>query len=71
MGTVRISGNWRNPSKMEFGDTLEVDNDGAIERTLDIPEAVYESIEGAIANNQTEGAIYRDDGVRFQWVLDR
>jgi hypothetical protein len=71
MATVRISGNWCNPNKLEWGGALTVDADGHIERLLDLPKAVYAAIEQAMAKGENEGAIYLQDGTRFQWFLDR
>ena len=71
MATVRITGNWRNPNKMEFGGTLEVDTEGQIERTLQIPEEVYLQIEDGIAKNVNEGTITQEGGVRYNWFVDR
>lgn len=71
MATVRISGNWRNPNKMEWGGAPEIDKNGKIERTIQIPEAIYQAIEQYIAQNQTEGSIRLPDGTRFDWFLDR
>ncbi len=71
MATVRISGNWRNPNKMELGGTFPLDKDGHIERGQDIPEEGFQKIERAIAQGNNEGAIYQEGGTRFQWLLDR
>jgi hypothetical protein len=71
MASVRISGNWRNPNKMEWGGSPPIDQDGRIERSIKIPEPVYEAIESAIAKGQVEGMINLQDGTRFQWLLDR
>jgi hypothetical protein len=70
MATVRISGNWRNPSKMEWGGALPLDEDGHIERSLALPEGVYEAIEDGIAQGNVEGSIYLPAGTRVQWSLD-
>ena len=70
MASVRITGNWRNPNKMELGGVLPVNKVGRIERFLEIPETVYELIESAIANNQSEGCIVQEAGVRYQWFFD-
>ena len=71
MASVRISGNWRNPNKMEWRGSPPIDQDGRIERSIKIPEPVYETIESAIAKGQVEGMIHLQDGTRFQWLLDR
>jgi hypothetical protein len=70
MASVCISGNWRNPNRMEFGGVLSVNKVGRIERSLEIPEGVYERIESAIAQNQSEGSIVQDGGIRYQWFFD-
>jgi hypothetical protein len=70
MATVRISGNWRNPNKMEWGGALEIDETGQIDRGLEIPEEVYLAIEEAIQGGNVEGNIHVEDGPRFHWVLD-
>lgn len=71
MATVRITGNWRNPNKMEWGGAPEIDDNGEIERTVKIPEEIYIAIEDYIAKGQTQGSIVRPDGTRFDWFLDR
>jgi hypothetical protein len=71
MATVRISGNWRNPSKMEWGGAPEIDEHGEIERSIKLPAGVYEAIEGAIAKGEIEGLIILEDDSRVQWQLDR
>jgi hypothetical protein len=71
MASVRISGNWRNPNKMEWGGAPAIDTDGRIERTVPIPEEIYQAIEDYIAGNQTEGSIVQPDGTRYDWFLDR
>ncbi len=71
MATVRISGNWRNPSKMEWGGAPTIDEDGHIERTIQLPEAVYEAIERGIAKGELDGIVVLPPGTRVQWQLDR
>ena len=71
MATVRISGNWRNPNKMEWGGAPEIDADGHIERSVKIPEAIYLAIEEYIQKGQVQGSIMKPDGTRFDWFLDR
>ena len=71
MATVRISGNWRNPNKMEWGGSPAIDDDGRIERSIKLPAGVYEAIEEAIAKSQTQGTVYLDAGQRVDWFLDR
>jgi hypothetical protein len=71
MASVRITGNWRSPNKMEWGGVAGIDKAGRIERSIQIPEPVYEAMEKAIAKGQIEGEIRLQDGTRFQWLLDR
>jgi hypothetical protein len=71
MATVRISGNWRNPNKMEWGGVLAVDNAGRVERSVELPEGVYEAIERAIAGDHVEGTVQLSRDQRVQWFLDR
>jgi hypothetical protein len=71
MATVRISGNWRNPNKMEWGGAPTIDDDGQIERTIKLPAGVYEAIEDAIARGEVEGMVVLPDNARVQWQLDR
>jgi hypothetical protein len=69
--TVRISGNWRSPQKMEWGGAPAIDREGRIERSINIPEAAYRKIEEGIAAGAVEGVVHLDGGVRFEWFLDR
>jgi hypothetical protein len=71
MASVRISGNWRNPNKIEWGGAPEIDTDGRIERTIDMPEAAYRAIEQAIAAGNVDGTIQLDRVTRVNWSLDR
>ncbi len=71
MATVRISGNWRNPNKMEWAGAPSIDDDGQIERTIKLPEGVYEAIEDAIARGNVEGTVVLPGSARVQWQLDR
>jgi hypothetical protein len=71
MPTVRISGNWRNPSKMELAGTLTIDREGRLERGLNLTEEVYQAIERALAEGKNEGAVYATDGTRVEWFADR
>jgi hypothetical protein len=71
MATVRITGNWRNPNKMEWGGAPEIDATGHIDRTVQIPEEIYLAIEEQIQRNQSEGRIVKPDGTRYDWFLDR
>jgi hypothetical protein len=70
MASIRISGNWRNPNKREWGGICPVDDAGRIERALDIPGEVYEAIERAIAGGGREGTFFREGDIRFDWLLD-
>jgi hypothetical protein len=71
MATVRISGNWRNPNKMEWGGTLAVDAAGKVERSIELPQGVYEAIERGIAQDHVEGTVQLSRDKRVQWFLDR
>jgi hypothetical protein len=71
MATVRISGNWRNPNKREWAGAPELDEEGHIERTIDIPEEAYQALEREIARGGSEGIVYLKDGTRFDWFVDR
>jgi hypothetical protein len=71
MTTVRISGNWRNPNKKEWAGAPDVDSNGHIARTIDIPEEAYQAIERALTTGNPEGTVYLADGTRFDWFLER
>jgi hypothetical protein len=71
MASVRISHNMRNPNKMDWAGAPELDDEGHIERTLNLPEALYESIEQAIAKGHVEGTVYLDQDTRVHWQADR
>jgi hypothetical protein len=71
MATVRISGNWRNPNKMEWGGALAVDATGKVERSIELSDGVYEAIERAIAQDHVEGTVQLSRDKRVQWFLDR
>jgi hypothetical protein len=70
-GTVRITGNWRNPNRMEWAGAPAVDAAGHIERGLAIPEEVYQVIEREIARGNVEGITFLPDGARVDWFVDR
>jgi uncharacterized damage-inducible protein DinB len=70
-GSVRISGNWRNPSKKEWAGVAKVDEAGHIERSLPLPDDGYLAIERDIARGGNEGVVQIKDGVRLEWFLDR
>lgn len=71
MASVRISGNWRNPAKMEWGGAPEIDAQGRIERSLDLPDEALQAIEKEIARGGVEGTVYLPNGARVNWLLDR
>jgi hypothetical protein len=70
MPTVRISGNPRSLQNMEWLGAPAIDEQGHIERTLEIPEKAYQEIEKAIAGGHIEGIVYLGGGIRFNWFLD-
>lgn len=57
MASVRISGNWRNANKMEWGGAPEIDADGRIDRSLNLPEEALQAIEEEIARGGASNAI--------------
>jgi hypothetical protein len=69
--TVRISGNWRNPAKMEWAGTPALDASGRLECAAGIPEEVYQAVEQEIARGGREGTTYLKDGARVDWFVDR
>ena len=72
MATVRISGNWRNPNKKDWAGAPEIDDEGHIERSIDIPEEAYRAIERDIARGRaSEGVTILPNGTRFEWFVDR
>lgn len=71
MPSVRITGNARNPNKMEWLGAPSLDADGRIQRSLKLPEPIYEAIERGIAKGEVEGTINLQDGTRYQWFADR
>ena len=72
MASVRISGNWRNPSKMEWAGAPEILEDGTLDRLIpELPDEVYQAIERSIGRGDSEGHIQLADKTRIQWVLDR
>jgi hypothetical protein len=71
MASVRISHNLRNTHKMDWAGAPAIDVDGRLERSLDLPDAVYEAIEHALAEGQVEGTLYLDADTRVQWLADR
>jgi hypothetical protein len=48
-----------------------VDTEGHIERSVDLPEEVYRTIERAIAAGSAEGIVFLDGQRRVAWFLDR
>ncbi len=71
MATVRISGNQRRVNETEWLGAPNLDDNGHIDRTLEIPEEAYQKIEEGIAKGFTEGRVVLPAGVRFTWFLDR
>jgi hypothetical protein len=71
MASVRISGNWRNPNKMEWCGAPAVDERGRIDRSLNLPEEALQAVEKEIARGGTEGTVYLQNGARVNWFLDR
>jgi len=71
MASIRITGNTRNPNKMEWLGAPELDETGQIERSLEIPEEVYLAIERGLAKGEVEGMVYLRDGTHYQWFADR
>lgn len=71
MTTIRISGNWRNPNKMEWAGAPSVDDQGRIERSIELPEEAFQALEREIAKGGLEGFVFLKDGTRFDWFLDR
>jgi len=72
MATVRITGTTRsNIHKKAWLGAPAIDQVNHIERTIDLPEAVYQRIEDGIAKGFIEGLIVTDDGRRVEWFLDR
>jgi hypothetical protein len=69
--TVRITGNWRNPSKMEWGSAPALDATGRLERSADLPEEVYQAVEHELAKGGTEGRTFLPNGARIDWFVDR
>jgi Protein of unknown function (DUF1572) len=70
MAIVRISGQWRTVNQLEWAGTPKIDSQGHIERSIEIPEEAYQAIEARIANGSKEGALYLQDGRRFDYFLD-
>jgi hypothetical protein len=69
--TVRLSGNVRHVTRSEWLGALPVDAGGNIERSVDLPEEVYQTIERAIAAGSSEGIVFLDGQRRVDWLLDR
>jgi hypothetical protein len=70
-GTVRLNGNVRLVTRSEWLGAPTVDQDGRIERTVDLPAEVYDSIERSIAEGLIEGIVFLDTQRRVDWFLDR
>lgn len=71
MPTIRISSNKRNVNVMEWLGAPNVDKEGHIERSLDLPEEVYQGLEKAITSGAKEGDVYLKDGARVHWFFDK
>jgi hypothetical protein len=69
--TVRLSGNVRHATRSEWLGAPPVDTEGHIERSVDLPEEVYQTIERAIAAGSAEGIVFLDGQRRVDWFLDR
>jgi hypothetical protein len=69
--TVRLSGNVRHATRSEWLGTPLVDAEGRIERSVDLTEEVYQTIERAIAAGSAEGIVFLDGQRRVDWFLDR
>jgi hypothetical protein len=71
MATVRLTGNLRNPSKKEWIGSVEIDDDGNLERSLEqVPEAIYDAIERGMAQQYREGTINLEAGKAVHWLVD-
>ena len=70
MASIRISGNWRNPNREEWGAALEVDKEGNIDRSLDLPEEVFAAIENQLRQGGREGRILLEGGQHVNWLVD-
>lgn len=71
MPMVRITTNWRHPQVMEWVGAPEIDANGRIARTVEVPDEALQKIEAAIAGGNIEGDVYLPDRSRFNWFLDR
>ncbi len=72
MATVRITGNTpNNIHKMEWLGTPAIDKAGRIERSIDLPEEIYQAIERSIAGGNIEGFVFTPEGRKVEWFLDR
>jgi len=71
MATIRISGNWRNPARMDWAGAPALDSAGKIERSIDIPEEAFAAIERDLAQGASEGTTVLPNGTRFTWFVDR
>jgi hypothetical protein len=71
MPTVRISSNWRNPSKMAWAGAPTLNANGTIERAIDIPEEAFQAIEREIAKGAKEGTVILTNQARFDYFVDR
>lgn len=71
MDTVRITANLHVLQKMEWVGAPAIDVSDHIERSVDLPEDIFEAIERSIAQGNLEGIIFRPGGQRVEWFLDR
>lgn len=72
MATVRINGTTpHNIHKQEWLGALHVDLNNHIERSVDLPEIVYQRIEEGVTRGHIQGILFLDDGRRIEWLLDR
>jgi hypothetical protein len=72
MPTVRITGNKpSNIHKTEWLGAPALDDQGRLERGLEIAEEAFVKIEKAIAGGATEGIVTLPSGLRYDWFLDR
>jgi quercetin dioxygenase-like cupin family protein len=70
MRKVRITGNWRTATNLEYAGHPSVDANGHIERTIAMDEEAYLAIEKQIAQGHREGTIFLKDGRRFDYFYD-
>ena len=72
MATVRITGTTKEDiHHRKWLGAPAIDPHGHIDRSIDLPDAFFEGIEGGIVKGYVEGTLYLDDGRRLDWFLDR